>query len=228
MNTFKNFKAILTFIFTGDSPLVECMDIWLRWANVNDYRIKVWHENDALLFAKILYHIDDRIQDFFSSCVRARVADDVDYKLLDFSDIKSEMKSKVISYFVPEVIKNLAIPQVEKKRAFQHQPSYESDKADNSSKKPKAGARKKVQVVNNNMDDSINKKARANYNLFKNKFKDLPKIENVSICGHYHLMGRCTMGKDCHRQETHRDLSSTEMNTLKAWVESVDNSAGSN
>ena len=230
IKSFKNFRELLTFIFNRDSPLVESMTAWLRWADTYDYKMRHWLETDPLLIAKIMFHIDQRFQEFFASCIDAKTSEDLKYNALDFAEIKHEMKTKVIAIHVPQIIQSLAKPvstlpsnnNSEKKRASVSWEKQDyNDKQDSTYKKPKTVAKRATPVDNEAVDQELKAKVKNNYNLFRRKFAKIPKSGNSNICGHYHLMGKCTMGSDCQRKDTHKELPQESVAALKAWVDSI-------
>ena len=232
-NQLRNYQAVVEFVFTNESPLFLALRPWVRWSERNRLSIRLMIDNDEYSLGKVLFHIDNRVQEFLRTCEQATASSDVQYRLLDFQDIFNEISNmKDIQYYLPRCLRALINPTAATSSASAFSASQAKRHAtvsdsDTTTKRPRNGGSStgtgstasttKPAVNNPDVDQQLRAKANANYQVYKARFSTIPKANGTVICAQYHLLGSCKSGATCPRAATHRRLSQPEKSLFAGW-----------
>lgn len=234
----KNFRGLTAFLFSEKSPILACIDPWIKLYDRQRIVLRDRCERDPSTCAKILTLVDSAVQDFLFSCESATVQAHIDYDgLCPKEYMRQVLKNHALTIRLPDKLADILeskLAAVSKQRSitltFDNSGSREapvkvsaplarppSSKAwDDNPKKRKFDNKK---TTNTTCDAELQQMYKKHKKTLDKQLNNMPQVNSTTMCGKYHLEGLCTFGSTCKRAESHVALSKRQQDDLKAWID---------
>ena len=229
--TLENFTAIVDFVLGTDSYVLSKVKKLSQAINKNKSAFKGVCASDKNFIPSLMQAIDIKIQLFIASCAQEDSIDDVNFRMLDFTDeVNCILTRKSIGIQLPTLVKqamggnNIGQTNGGPKPGKRSYDFAEDHEAPNSKRKASFSPAKNSSPV----DQGWIKKG-ENYNIFQPHVKSIPSLNGYPICAKYHVKGICTYGDECQRKSSHNNkFDESTKAAFSAWVAKCRQSAGKN
>jgi len=178
---------------------------------------KIERNTGKEFIARFVTRLDELLQNVIRSCAASDSPAEIDWESMEKLGKlgkKVSQGSSLLGVDVP--------PAALKLISGKHDRDESSDNSDTATSPTKPRKKKKktsTPVKNRNINPAWKLKANENYQkVFSRKFASLPKINNIPLCGGYHVKGECHQGEDCPRKATHGPVSGEPKAKMDQWV----------
>jgi len=171
---------------------------------------------DDMLIPKILYSVDDRIDQWLLQCGQCQTIDETSLELVYFINIISKIQLNKFSCFLPPNIRRIIKDETKKRDSPDAKlPNTEANK---NGKKMK---QENIMVMNEDINPEWKLKDNENWTqIFRHKSRDAPVLTNGSkACLKYHVKGFCF--EDCKFKGTHIQLLGEDFKKTDAYIKSL-------
>lgn len=224
----------LVELFLGDkSRPAKGLDEMISETNTGNtkLRMKQKTKDDKYLIAKILFCIDDLMNQFFGECRTAQSISDVTEELTKFKNIVTEIKLNKFHCQLPK-----QIARIKKREEEEKNPDREIDTSSSKKRKAEQDRAKETErererqrkikdntVWNDNLQECIRIKPNEDWdNTFKKKSNRGPVLSNGSMpCLKFHVKGICYT--DCYFKKSHIPLAGDDLKKVQEYVKQLHN-----
>jgi len=189
----KIFGAVLTIIAGEENPISSGIKSLLTEMEDNSLEFESLIEADVTYAAKILYAVDTRTQRFLLQCKRKKDREEVNERLVDFSDLSEACLSQSFNISLPPAFKVQSTSIMD--------PFSANEQTGEKRKREEAEDRR---VFNNNQVAEFKLKPEE---VWANTFRgacmdDRPSWgQHGKMCARWHVRGNCF--KDCKNKDSH-------------------------
>jgi hypothetical protein len=191
----KIFGAVLTIMAGEENPISKGIESLLNEIKDNSLEFESLIEADVSYAAKILYAVDTRTQRFLLQCKRKQDREEVNERLVDFSDLADSCLSQSFNISLPPAFKGQSTDSAV-------DPFQKSEQMGDRNEKRK---RENENHVTN--DDQVAEFKMKPEEDWRDKFRsalmgDRPFWgQNGRMCTRWHIRGDCF--KDCNNKASH-------------------------
>lgn len=204
---------LLAELFFGRDSIIERRLYRLRArCEENPDILEMAHYQDPTFFAKLLCMVDDRINSFFRSCIRAQCLDDTADYLLDLEAIFFQVQSRAFFYSLPPGVKQVtpSTSDEEKDRKTDGPPNPKKQKTEEQERR----------VPNKSQAKELRMERGEKWSMFQGKLKDVPRLESgEKPCIRYHVKGYCF--KDCKMAKTHAPITEKDVENIAEFLNQI-------
>ena len=189
----KIFGAVLTIMAGEENPITKGIESLLSEIKDNSLEFESLIEADVAYAAKILYAVDTRTQRFLLQCKRKKDREEVNERLVDFSDLSESCLGQSFNISLPPAFKGQSTSVIDPFKA-----------SEQTGEKRKRGDADENHVVNNDQVAEFKMKPEEDWrNNFRNVcMHDRPSWgQNGKMCTRWHIRGDCF--KDCKNKASH-------------------------
>ena len=189
----KIFGAVLTIMAGEENPITKGIESLLSEIKDNSLEFESLIEADVAYAAKILYAVDTRTQRFLLQCKRKKDREEVNERLVDFSDLSESCLGQSFNISLPPAFKGQSTSVIDPFKA-----------SEQTGEKRKRGDADENHVVNNDQVAEFKMKPEEDWrNNFRNVcMHDRPSWDqNGKMCTRWHIRGDCF--KDCKNKASH-------------------------
>ena len=240
-----NFYHELCFLFGNRSIVAHRINMFIRWMNNEEYNIRdtIHHHRQEFCLC-FLDKVDRGVQTYLTDCMDKAIHDytgqptPVEVTPLDFKYIREFVQeSNFRSHCVPHNIRQELFPHSIPLPQRQHQPQQQQRQAVQQHQAPRQQQQQQHnQPYQNRLQQNQNRNQAANRTNVINqdtelrigdmgKFRHLmnsrekPRFQDGDVCMNFHLLTRCPAGPTCQRAHSHRQLTRTEKDTLRKFMD---------
>ena len=228
--TLENFTAVVDFVLGKDSYALSKIMKLKKEIDKNKSAFKAVSNSDNKFIPSLMQAIDIKIQLFFTSCAKENDIEEVNFRILDFTDeVNCILTRKSIMISLPALVKQ-AMGGQNIGQNNETKPGKRSHDAtdDHEAPNPKRKAAFSPAKNSSPVDPGWIKKG-ENYNVFQPHVKSIPLLHGNPICAKYHVKGICNYGDECQRKSSHNNkFDDSTKAAFSAWVAHCRKSAGKN
>ena len=228
--TLENFIAVIDFVLGKESYVLSKVKRLAQAINKNKSAFKAVSTFDNKFIPSLMQAIDIKIQLFIASCAQEDDIDDVNFRILDFTDeVNCILTRKSIGISLPTLIKQAMGGYANSTgENTENRPGKRSNNFEDESEAPNSKRKATFSPAKNSspVESSWIKKG-ENYNVFQPHVKSIPNLHGNPICAKYHVKGICTYGDECQRKSSHNNkFDDSTKAAFSAWVAHCRKSAG--
>ena len=224
--TLDNFMALVDFVLGKNSYVLSKIKRLSQAINKNKSAFKAVSTFDETFIPSLMQAIDIKIQLFIASCAQEDNIEDVNYRILDFTDeVNCILIRKSIGISLPFLVKQ-AMGGVGKHHDTKAGKRSNDSADDNTGPNTKRKASFSPIKNSSPVDPSWIKRG-ENYNVFQPHVKSIPLLNGNPICAKYHVKGVCSYGDECQRKSSHTNkFDESTKAAFSAWVAKCRHLAG--
>ena len=231
--TLENFIAVVDFVLGKDSYVLSRIQKLKKAIDKNKSAFKGVSTFDKEFIPSLMQAIDIKIQLFIASCAQEDDIEDVNFRILDFTDeVNCILTRKSIGISIPTLVRqamgghNIAQNNEATKPGKR---SHDFTENQHEAPNPKRKAAAFSPAKNSSPVEPNWIKKGENYNVFQPHVKSIPCLHGSPICAKYHVKGICNYGDECQRKASHTNkFDESTKAAFSAWVAKCRQSAGNN
>ena len=208
--------AALCELFFGDGSWIhKGLDELVYLCKQNKTLLKKKLALDDMFIPKLLYSVDDRVNQWLSQCCREDTVENTTLELVSFSNIIYKLQLNEFVCNLPANIRRIV------------KDTNPSKKRDSDigvpNKQTKKTKQEAVMIRNEDAEDSWKLKPGEKWNqVFRHKSRDGPLLStNCKVCLKYHVKGFCF--NDCNFRGSHTKLSGDDFLKTDEYIKSLRN-----
>ena len=206
--------AALSKLFFGESShLARGLDQLVFECKRNKTLLKRKLALDEMFIPKILYAVDDRVNQWLSQCCREQSVSETSLGLVNFTNIIEKLQMNDFNCYLP-----INLRQIIKEETS---PTKRSTTQENNKNKKRTKQDNVSTIKNENIKEEWRLKDGENWNqTFRHKSKDAPMLSvNCRTCLKYHVKGYCF--QDCNFRNSHIKLNDEDAEKTDAYIRSL-------
>ena len=201
-------------LFFGESSLIyKGLDEFVDECKKNKLLLRRRHSLDDMFIPKILYSVDDRVNQWLTQCAVEQAVNTTCLELVGFSNIITKIRLNEFQCYLPPSIKKIIKEDPSKKR--------EADDSNNTKAAPKRNKQEATMIRNEDIVQEWKLRENEKWNLiFRHKTKDGPLLENrCQPCLKYQVKGFCF--DDCKFKNTHHKLQGKDYTITDNYIKKL-------
>ena len=209
----KALEVLVRLFFGHLSPAQQGLKRFINLCMDNKRLLKTKLYLDDMFIAKLIFAVDDRLNQWLHQCCRVEFVTETSLNLIDFSSIISDLQLCQFNYILP--------PNIAKVKSDQKEDKVNLDKEKDLEREAKKRKVQSSQVKNQKMVQDWKLRQNEQWNtIFKNKSKEAPVLSVGSkLCLKYHCKGICY--SDCPFKLSHCTLVDDDKLSAERYIKSL-------